>query len=127
MDAVEDLGSLTSKQGEGLPQAEKEAARAVAVAKGGPTYTHLERIETFVGTHGSSGYAVGNSLTIADIALFTATGGLVSGLYDGVPLNAIDSDFPNINAIRKTVRSQPSVVEWYNKLDGAMPASFGPF
>ena len=127
MDALEDLETLTSKQGDGLPKLEKEAARAKAMAKGGPSYACLERIEAFVGRHGSDGYAVGNSLTIADVFMFASTGSLVSGLYDGVPLDAIDFDFPNITAVRKTVRSHPGVVEWYQKLSVPMPASYGPF
>jgi prostaglandin-H2 D-isomerase / glutathione transferase len=127
MDALEDLGTQTSKQGDGLPKLEKEAARAKAMAKGGPSYVCLERIEAFVASHGSDGYAVGKALTIADIFLFTSTGSLVSGLYDGVPLDAIDFDFPNITAVRKTVRSQPGVVEWYQKLNVPMPASYGPY
>ena len=127
IDALEDLGTLTGKQGDGLPKLEKEAARAKAMAKGGPSYISLERIEAFVGIHGSDGHAIGNTLTIADVFLFASTGSLVSGLYDGVPLDAINFDFPNISAVRKTVRSQPGVIEWYKTLNAPMPASFGPF
>jgi prostaglandin-H2 D-isomerase / glutathione transferase len=127
MDAIEDIAGLTNKQGQDLPQAEKEAVRANSIAKGGPVYAALEKIDAFIGAHGSDGFAVGNSLTIADLVLFTNLGFLVSGFYDGIPLDAIDSDFPNLTAVRKTVRSQPAVVEWYNKLDAKMPASFGPF
>jgi prostaglandin-H2 D-isomerase / glutathione transferase len=127
MDAMEDIGTLASKQGQNLAKDEKEAVRATSIAKGGPVYAALEKIDTFIGAHGSDGFAVGNSLTIADVFLFTNLGSLVSGLYDGIPLDAIDYDFPNLTAVRKTVRSQPAVVEWYNKLDAKMPVSFGPF
>lgn len=130
MDACEDLGQKTNSQGQGLPQAEKETARAKACEEGGPVYKILENIEKFIGKNGSEGHSVGKSLTIGDLFLFSAAGMLVSGLYDGVPLDAIDSSFPLITGVRKTVRAEPAVAEWYNSLgeeDSRVPASYGPF
>lgn len=129
MDASEDLAAKTNSQGQGLPQEEKEAARAKAVAKGGVVYHILEKIENFVGENGSNGYCVGSSLTIADLFLYTGASGLVSGLFDGVPTDALDTEFPKIMAVRKTVRAHEAVTKWYDSLDESikMPASFGPF
>ena len=129
MDAVEDIGSKLNSQGQGLPQDEKEAARAKAVAKGGLVYGILEKVEAFIAANGSGGYSVGDSLTIADLFIFASCGTLVSGMFDGVPTDAIDKDFPNIMAVRKSVRSNTTVTEWYEKLDSSitMAPSFGPF
>jgi glutathione S-transferase len=129
MDAVEDIASKVNSQGQGLPQDEKEAARAKAVAKGGPVYGILEKVENFIATNGSGGYSVGDSLTIADLFIFASCGTLVSGLFDGIPADAIDKDFANIMAVRKAVRSNPAVTQWYDQLDSSiqMASSFGPF
>lgn len=133
MDACEDIGQKTNAQGQGLEQAEKEAARAKAVAKGGVVYEILQRVEAFAAQHGSkTGYAVGNSLTIADLYVYASCGSLVSGLYDGVPADAIDQgDFPRLTAIRKSVRAHPAVKKYYANLDiqwrSQMSPSYGPF
>jgi prostaglandin-H2 D-isomerase / glutathione transferase len=125
MDACEDVGTRMNAEGQGLSQVLKEEARAKAVAKGGVVYQIIEKVDNFIGKHGKGGYAVGDSLTIADIFVFASLSSLVSGLYDGVPLDAIDSGFPNIAAVRKTVRSQDAVVKYY--AERTMPKSYGPF
>jgi len=82
IDAVDDLLAMTSKVGNGLPQTEKETARAAAMAKGGTSYSYLERMEAFVGRHGSDGYAVGKSLTVGDLFLFATISGLLPKPYN---------------------------------------------
>lgn len=127
MDAAEDMGAKTFAVGQGMEQAEKEAARKAACEKGGPIYTILEKIDAFIAANGKEGYTVGDSLTIADLYLYTGSSNFVSGLYDGVPANALD-DFKNIMQVRKTVRSHPDVVEYYEGLDESikMPDSYAP-
>jgi glutathione S-transferase len=131
MDACEDVGTKCNDTGRGLPKEEKEAARTKCIEKDGDVYGILQRIEAFIEQKGSNGYAVGGSaLTIADLYIFTNCGTLVSGLYDGIPLDALDKgDFPCIMAVRKTVRSHPAVAKWYDGLDESVsiPAAFGPF
>lgn len=130
IDACEDLTPKINNAGRGLPKEEKEAERIKAMAKGGAVYNVFQKVEDFISKHGKKGYTVGDSLTIADVFLFTSCGGLVSGLFDGVPPDALDhGDFPNISAVRKTVRAHHGVVKWYDGLDKSikMPASFGPF
>lgn len=125
MDACEDIGTKTNSQGQGLPQEEKEAARAKAFAKGGDVYNIFVKVQQFVETHGSGNYAVGDSMTIADLYLYSGCGMLVSGLYDGVPKDALARDFPRINAIRKTVREHPAVNKFYENLDAKYGAKMG--
>jgi glutathione S-transferase len=132
MDACEDVGTKCNDTGRGLPKEEKEAARAKCIAdKDGAVYAVLKRIDAFIEQKGSNGYAVGgDALTVADLFIFTACGSLVSGLFDGIPLDAIEKgDFPHIMAVRKTVRSHPAVTKWYDGLDESVtiPASYGPF
>ena len=52
---------------------------------------HIAKIEAFIQAHGSNGHAVGNSLTVADLVLFTGSSAFVSGLYDGVPADLFDN------------------------------------
>ena len=127
MDAVEDIGSKVGAIGQGLEQKEKEAARKAAVEEGGPIHAFLKNVDSFIATYGQDGYAVGKALTIADLYLYCASSGLVSGFFDGVPANALDQ-FSNIQNVRKTVRSHPAVVQYYDSLDSSiqMPQSFAP-
>ena len=129
VDATEDLFPKTNAVGQGLPQTEKEAARKAAIEQGGEIYAMLQKIDAFVAANGSNGFAVGSSLTIADLVLFSMTGSIVSGLYDGIPLTAMDA-FANITTVRKTVRAHPGVVKYFDGLDDAVkekiPGSFQP-
>jgi glutathione S-transferase len=110
IDTVEDLSNATRLTGEKLEGAEKEAARK-ASAEAGDIADGLRRLNEFIGKHGANGFAVGNSLTIADFAVFSTCSNMIAN-YDGVPITALDP-FPNIQAVRKTVASLPSTVGWY--------------
>ena len=127
MDGTEDLFPKTNAVGQGLPQAEKEAARKAAAEKGGEVYGLLERIDSYIGIHGAGGHAVGDSFTIADLFVYVITSNIVSGLFDGIPSSALD-DFENVKAVRKTVRSHPGVVKYFDNLPddikANVPASF---
>jgi len=124
MDACEDIILKTNYVGAGLPKDEKEAARAAACTEGGTPHGILKKVDSFIATNGG-GYSVGESLTIADLSIYFDSSTLVSGLYDGVPLDALDN-FNNLAIIRKTVRSHPAVCKWYDSLDDTVkvPSSF---
>jgi glutathione S-transferase len=125
MDAIEDIQRKIFDAGHGMEQAAKEAERKKAVSEGGAAYGMISNVDNFIGSNGSSGYAIGDSLTIADLFTYGLTSVLVSGMYDGVPANAFDP-FGNVNAVRKTVRSHPTVTKWYDELEGDVPPSYGP-
>mmetsp|Transcript_5558 Transcript_5558/g.6419 ORF Transcript_5558/g.6419 Transcript_5558/m.6419 type:complete len:222 (+) Transcript_5558:19-684(+) len=122
MDAAEDIGATTMKAGQGLEKNAKEAARKVACEEGGAVYNLLKRIDAVIG---GNGYAVGDSLTIADLYLYTGSCNLVSGLYDGVPVDTLDG-FENIMQLRRAVRSHAEVCKWYDSMDdqSKLPASY---
>jgi glutathione S-transferase len=124
MDACEDIGSKTNAVGAGLPQNEKEAARAAACAEGGATHGILQNLDDFIAANGGC-YSVGETLTIADLSIYVGSSTLVSGMYDGVPSDALDC-FDNLAMVRKTVRSHPAVCKWYDSLDNTVkvPSSF---
>ena len=125
LDACEDIGSKTNAAGQGLSQVDKEAARKKSCEEGGTTYNILKKVDTFIAANGSEGYSVGNTLSIADLYVYTSCNNLVAGLYDGVPTDAIDTGFPNISKVRKSVRSHPAVAKHYDVSDKKFPASYG--
>lgn len=110
VDTIEDLSVTTRMTGDGKEQAEKEAARKDS-AERGAIHEILRRIDEFIGTHGSSGYCIGHSLSTADFAVFSTCSNIVSN-YDGIPSTALDP-FVRIQAVRKTVASLPSTIKWY--------------
>eukprot|EP00934_Nitzschia_sp_Nitz4_P003811 Nitzschia sp. Nitz4//scaffold261_size27179//16690//17361//NITZ4_008213-RA/size27179-processed-gene-0.6-mRNA-1//1//CDS//3329544729//3801//frame0 len=129
LDYTADISTKTNAEGRGLPQEEKEAKRAAAFAKDGVVYNCFKLLEACVTEHGTEGYSVGSSLTIADLHIFGFCGFIFSGFFDGVPVDALYTDFPRIMSIRKTVANHPVVKKLYGELDEAnkMPPSFGPF
>lgn len=129
IDVWEDILTKTNAEGRGLPQEEKESARAAVVSKGGAVYTLFEKLEKFISENGSNGHCVGKSMTIADLFLFSFAGQVLSGFFDGIPTNALDTDFPNIMQVRKNVRNHQAVSKWYSELDKSIPTSpsYGPF
>lgn len=125
MDAAEDIGSKTNAVGQGLSQPEKEAARLAACQPNGVTHQLVDKLDHFIAQNGTSGHVVGDTLTIADLFVYTTTSNLVGGIYDGVPANAVDG-FAHISECRKLVRSHPVVKKWYDELQSPVFASFGP-
>jgi len=111
MDATEDLMPKIMKAGVGTEGEAKEAARRES-SEEGEVFAHLQRINTHVGKFGQGGFAVGDSLTIADLHLFTTASNLISGLYDGVRPTCLDAH-AHIQAVRRNVRGLPKVDEWY--------------
>ena len=113
MDALEDLDAAITSAGRGLPKDEQEVARLAAVSEGGAVYSFLAKIDAFIQAHGSGGYAVGAEMNIASILTFVTLGRAVGGVFFGVPPTVCDP-FPNIQAVRRTVGSDPAVVAWYD-------------
>jgi glutathione S-transferase len=52
--------------------------------------------------NGSTGFMVGDTLTIADLKLFWIIDWLTSGILDGIPTNLIDN-YHNLVAWRKNI------------------------
>ena len=56
-------------------------------------------------------FAVGNSLTIADLYLYAHVQWYKSGFYDGIPTDLADG-FPAIGKIVSNVANNEKVIEW---------------
>mmetsp|Transcript_294 Transcript_294/g.806 ORF Transcript_294/g.806 Transcript_294/m.806 type:complete len:231 (-) Transcript_294:341-1033(-) len=112
VDAVEDMAATVREAGKGLEGDAKLAARKEA-AESGTIYAWLAKINGFIRTYGSGGYSIGSQLTTADLALFCSTCSLVSGVFDGIPLDCVNK-FTNIQQVRKQVATLPAVMKWYD-------------
>ena len=65
-------------------------------------------------TQSGSGFLVGDSISIADLALFVLTNQLASGKLDGIPTDVISTTYPACTSHNANVASHAKVVEWYS-------------
>lgn len=117
---VEDILTAVIKSTKGIDRKENEAewnaARVAVCSKGGAAYTLTSKLDSFVEEHGKNGFAVGESLSLADLVIACYSSNLLSGFFDAVPLDWMN-DFSNLNAVRSNVFNQPTIKEYYTNLD----------
>ena len=94
-----------------LSDDEKMAARAKLVEPDGRLTMHLGGLEKICAENGSCGYAVGSSLTVADLAIWRLCGWLSGGVIDGIPADFV-AGFPAVSKLIATVDAHPKVSEW---------------
>ena len=93
---------------------EKKASYATAIAEGGDFHKWLVFLDSRLA---GKKYAVGDSLTVADLVIFINVQFLVSGYLDGVPLDSLVS-FKNLAAHKAVVANHPKVKEYYASAEG---------
>lgn len=64
------------------------------------------------GSGGKMPYVAGDSISVADLALWRAVGWLTSGVIDGIPNDYVAKCFPMLWSLHKAIDSMPKVVEW---------------
>eukprot|EP01059_Diplonema_ambulator_P001249 TRINITY_DN10_c0_g1_i2.p1 TRINITY_DN10_c0_g1~~TRINITY_DN10_c0_g1_i2.p1 ORF type:complete len:221 (+),score=94.76 TRINITY_DN10_c0_g1_i2:57-719(+) len=116
VDIVGDAFAPMSKTFAMTDQAEKEATRAKLVAEGGDVAKWLKFIDELLGKS-ASGFAVGDSLTTADLAVFCWVLPLKTGFLDGVPKDCLDR-YKNIGAHAVKIANIPQVKEYYKDAEG---------
>ena len=106
LDVAEDINQLLGPSMHEDDIEKKLAMRKILVAEDLPEWAgYLEKLLT---ANGSTGYFVGNQLTVADLKLYWITDMLTNASLDGVPPSLLDG-FSEIIAWRKhiaTVREQ---------------------
>lgn len=112
MDVIDDAAMAIMKVGEGSEQAAKEAARTEAAGPEGSLGATLGKVDAFIAANGSGGHTVGSSISVADLMIATMLANICSGFFDGVPNSTIER-YANIQAVRKTVMSNPKIVAHY--------------
>jgi glutathione S-transferase len=96
-----------------LPDAEKVPAREKLCAADGRLSLHLGGLERLCADNGSeAGYCVGESLTVADLAIWRLLGWINGGALDGIPVDYVSSTFPSLTKLLAAVDAHPKVVEW---------------
>ena len=59
-------------------------------------------LERLLVANGSTGFIMGNSLTVADLKLYWIIDWLTSGILDGIPTSLVDG-FENVKTWRKNI------------------------
>ena len=102
MDGVDDMMSPM-----GASIREEDATRKAAMRKEMAEVTipaNFARFEKLIRDNGSTGFLVGDSLTIADLKLLHAVDKLIDGSLDGIPTSIIDP-FAVLKQWRDNLRS----------------------
>eukprot|EP01064_Diplonema_japonicum_P023857 TRINITY_DN342_c0_g1_i10.p1 TRINITY_DN342_c0_g1~~TRINITY_DN342_c0_g1_i10.p1 ORF type:complete len:242 (+),score=87.91 TRINITY_DN342_c0_g1_i10:64-726(+) len=97
-------------------EAEKAAARTALVAEDGGITKWLVFVNDLLGKS-SSGFAVGDSFTLADICTFTWLQPLKAGWLDGMPKDCLDK-YANICKHAEKIANLPQVKNYYKDATG---------
>eukprot|EP00547_Thalassionema_nitzschioides_P001097 CAMPEP_0194211754 /NCGR_PEP_ID=MMETSP0156-20130528/11107_1 /TAXON_ID=33649 /ORGANISM="Thalassionema nitzschioides, Strain L26-B" /LENGTH=222 /DNA_ID=CAMNT_0038939407 /DNA_START=38 /DNA_END=706 /DNA_ORIENTATION=- len=98
-----------------LSAEEKIESRKNLIAEKGRLRMHLSGLEKLCMENGNCGFAVGECLTMADLAIWRLVGWFSSGTLDGIPTNFILDTFPAISKVVANVDSNEKVQEWKAK------------
>jgi len=98
-----------------LPEEEKIPARQALIAEGGRLRMYLSGLEKLCMENDNCGYAVGKSITVADLAIWRLIGWLSAGVIDGIPVEFVGSTFPALSKLVATVDANSKVQEWKTK------------
>ena len=84
--------------------------------KPGRLWMHMNGLEKICAENGSEkGFSVGNTLTVADLAIWRTVGWFDSGTLDGIPENWASDTFPALAKLCGGVNADPKVPEWKAK------------
>ena len=71
-------------------------------------------METLLENNGKTGYFVGDSLTVADLAGWRLCGWISGGIIDGIPEAILDA-FPLLSSHQNHISNLPKIAEWLEK------------
>merc|ERR1712193_380131 len=72
---------------------------------------YLTALEKMMSENGSTGFYVGNKMTIADLAMWRMWGWIAGGILDGIPTTLLDA-YPQVKKNSETVGAVPEVAAW---------------
>lgn len=114
LDGLSDVSDLiTATMQERDPQRKIQWRQALIAANGRMTML-LNGLESLLKQNGASPipFVAGNSLSVADLALWRAVGWISSGVIDGIPQNYISGTFPMLWSLHCAVDREPKVQAW---------------
>ena len=92
---------------------EKLKTRQELIAKeGGRLYLELDGLNKIIS---ASKYAVGDSLTVADLAVWSLIRWVDGGSIDGIAKHFVREEFPALKTLFETVDALPKVQAWQEK------------
>lgn len=100
LDAGEDINLLMDPSIQEQDEQKKMAMRKILAEQTLPEW--MNYLERLLINNGSTGFVVGDTLTVADLKLYWIIDWLTSGLLDGIPTDLIDSH-DNIVAWRENI------------------------
>lgn len=103
-----------------MEEAEKLEARKKLVADKLPMY--FSALEGIMKANGSTGFFVGNKMTIADLAMWRLFGWIKGGVLDGIPTDVMDS-YPLLIKLFDDMDSHPKIKAW---MDSHYPKKIKP-
>ncbi|KAH9250739.1 hypothetical protein BASA81_011455 [Batrachochytrium salamandrivorans] len=68
-------------------------------------------LEKVIEEHSSGKWAVGDSISVADVSIYILVLMIKSALWDGIPTDLVDP-FARVQAVFEAVRTHPKVLEW---------------
>lgn len=108
-DVTTDVGSTFR-----LPAEEKVPARQAMVKPDGRLFMHMAGLEKVVKEHSPSGFLLGKTISVADLAIWRLERWFSSGVLDGIPKDFVRANFPRITEVCDAVDAHPKVKEWKN-------------
>ncbi|KAJ9442766.1 Glutathione S-transferase 1 [Diplonema papillatum] len=103
-------------------QKEKEAKRAALVAKGGDVEKWAANLDSVLAQN-ASGFAVGDSLSMADLSIFLNVNGILSGFLDGIPTDCLDH-LTHMSKHKDKMANIPQIAKHYETKEGPAYAPF---
>ena len=73
---------------------------------------YFSALEKIMQINGSTGFYVGNSMTIADIAMWRLLGWFKSGILDGIPKDILDEKYPLMLQNYNDIDANPEIRAW---------------
>ena len=72
-------------------------------------------LEKLLQDNGDTGFFVGHSISVADLAVWRLCAWISGGIIDGLPVNLLDV-FPLLSVHQSQISNLPKVVEWIKKI-----------
>ena len=117
IDGLTDVSDLVTDTMQERDPKRKMAWRQALVAADGRMTMLLHGLETLLGQNGAQPvpFVAGNSLSVADLAIWRAIGWISSGVIDGIPTSYVQHQFPKLWTLHCAVDQLPKVAEWKAK------------
>mmetsp|Transcript_1728 Transcript_1728/g.2625 ORF Transcript_1728/g.2625 Transcript_1728/m.2625 type:complete len:224 (-) Transcript_1728:122-793(-) len=83
----------------------------------GKMHLLMNGIEKIIQENGTSAHAVGDSMTIADFAIWRLVNSIGRPPFKDIPEQWVSATFPGIVGVVETVETDPKVIEWKSQFD----------